>query len=240
MVVPSRCLSGRQRGRWRAKAPDQGPATTSDWSISANATRVIAWRHQAGPSASRPPAAGAGPAAAASARPGRGWPLASPDGWRPWPAARGPRSAPPDPSGSGSSSPPVIPSRMPAQQQWNQTQRCPKGPPSGGRAFACEGSCVAELAGAPVGRAMGVCSTGCAWRLVRVAHAAAPSFHPGPRGAASLGACPQQTRHPRPHPYPLGGRPVHGSSPGPGAGKRRPGQVRRSNHLSGSSSGHNG
>ena len=25
----------------------------------------------------------------------------------------------------------------------------------------------------------GVCSTGCAWRLVRVAHAAAPSFSPG-------------------------------------------------------------
>jgi hypothetical protein len=230
MVVPSRCLSGRQRGRWLAKAPDQGPATTSDWSTSANATRVISWRHQAGPSAPRPPAAGAGPAAGASARPGRGWPLASPDGWRPWREARGPRSAPQDPSGSGSSSPPVIPSRMPLEQRWNQTQRCPKGPPGGGRAFACEGSCGFMRCRAgrrPIERAMGVCSTGCALRLVRVAHAAAPSFSPGAaRSGIARGPDPQQTRHPRPHPSPLGG-PVHGSCPRPGAGKRRAGQVRR-------------
>jgi hypothetical protein len=39
----------------------------------------------------------------------------------------------------------------------------------------------------PVGQAMGVCSIGCALCLVAPAHAAAPSFYPGPRGAASLG-----------------------------------------------------
>ena len=36
---------------------------------------------------SSPPVAGAGPAAGASARPGRGWRPASPDGWRPWRSA---------------------------------------------------------------------------------------------------------------------------------------------------------
>src|SRR5215211_2087774 len=36
-------------------------------------------------------------------------------------------------------------------------------------------------------QAMGVWSTGCALCLVASAHAAAPSFYPGPRGAASLG-----------------------------------------------------
>jgi hypothetical protein len=63
-------------------------------------------------------------------------------------------------------------------------------PPSVARASGCEahaGPCVAELAGARRARAMGVCSTGCALRLISAAHAAAPSFHPGPRGAASLG-----------------------------------------------------
>src|SRR5215211_1217881 len=124
--VPERAPT---RGRWRAKAPDQGPATTSDWPTSANATRVIAWRHQARPSAPRPPAAGAGPAAAGSAHPGRGWPPASPDGWRPWPAARGPRSAPQDPSGSGSSSPLVLPSRMPRSSSGSRRRDAPRALP---------------------------------------------------------------------------------------------------------------
>jgi hypothetical protein len=53
----------------------------------------------------------------------------------------------------------------------------------------------------PQGGAAGVCSTGCAW-FPR--HTPRPrAFHPGPRGAASLGACPQQTRPPRSHPNPL-------------------------------------
>jgi hypothetical protein len=195
-------------------------------------------RHQEGPSAPRPPAAGAGPATGASARPRHGCRPASPDGWRPWREARGPRSAPQDPSGSGSSSPLVIPS--------------PSAPSSSGirrrvarRASRCgQGLWLRGLGGSvrcragrrPIRRAMGVCSTGCAWFR---RHTPRPrAFHPGPRGAASLGACPQQTRPPRPHPSPLGG-PVHGSCPEPGAGKRRARQVRRSNHLAGSSSGHN-
>ncbi len=49
------------------------------------------------------------------------------------------------------------------------------------------GLCVCRAGRRPVRRATDVCSTGCALRLVRVAHAAAPSFRPGPRGAASLG-----------------------------------------------------
>jgi hypothetical protein len=75
---------------------------------------------------------------------------------------------------------------------------------------------------------------GCLEHRFRVAlgplHTPRPrAFHPGPRGAASLGARPQQTRDPRPRPHPLWEGPVHGSCPGPGAGKRRPGQVRKTN-----------
>jgi hypothetical protein len=54
------------------------------------------------------------------------------------------------------------------------------------------GSCVAELAGAPVGRAMGVCSTGCAWRVVR-RHTPRPRA--STRGRAERhrsGACPSR------------------------------------------------
>jgi hypothetical protein len=120
---------------------------------------------------------------------------------------------------------------MPAQQQWNQTQRCPKDPPGVARAFACEGSCRFMRCRAgrrPIGRAMGVCRTGCALCLVRVAHAAAPSFSPGAaRSGIARGPVPHQTRDPRPRPYPPLRGPVHGSCPGPGAGKHRPGQVRR-------------
>jgi len=77
-------------------------------------------------------------------------------------------------------------------------------------------------------------------RLVPAAHAAAPSFHPGPRGAASLGGLsPADPSSPTPPISPLGG-PVHGSCPEPGMGKRRARQVRKSNHLAGSSSGHTG
>jgi hypothetical protein len=114
-------------------------------------------------------------------------------------------------------------------------------PPGVARAFGCEaraGPCVAELAGG-AGRATGVCSTGFALRLVPAAHAAAPRFHPGPRGAASLGGLsPTDPSSPASPISPLEG-PVHGSCPRPGAGKRHAGQVRRSNHLGGSSSGHN-
>jgi hypothetical protein len=43
------------------------------------------------------------------------------------------------------------------------------------------------------------------------------------------GACPQQTRHPQAPPISPLGRPVYGSCPEPGAGKRRFGQVHRNN-----------
>jgi hypothetical protein len=169
---------------------------------------------------------------------GRGWRPASPDGWRPWREARGPRSAPQDPSGSGSSSPLVIPSSYAPQQQRNQTRRGPKGLPAlpGLGCEARAGPCVAELAGAPAGRVTDIC---------RSIALGSGGTRRGPelftRGRAERhrsGACPQQTHPPRPHPTPLGG-PVHGSCPGPRAGKRRVRQVRRSNHLAGSSSGHN-
>jgi hypothetical protein len=58
---------------------------------------------------------------------------------------------------------------------------------------------------------------------------AAPSLHPGPRGAASLWARPQQARlGPAPRP-PKG--PVHRSCPRSGTGKRLAGHIRRSNHA---------
>jgi hypothetical protein len=54
---------------------------------------------------------------------------------------------------------------------------------------------------------MGVCSTGCAWHLILAAHAAAPSFHPGPRGAALLGGLiPSRPVIPGPTPLPWEGR----------------------------------
>jgi hypothetical protein len=85
----------------------------------------------------------------------------------------------------------------------------PKGPPGGARAFGCEGSCRAVRCRAgrrSVGQARGVWSTGCAWRLVLAAHAAAPSFHPGPRGAASLGGLsPAGLVIPGPAPIPFEG-----------------------------------
>jgi hypothetical protein len=60
---------------------------------------------------------------------------------------------------------------------------------------------------APVGRAIGVCSTGCALGLVPAAHAAAPSFYPGPRGAALLGGLiPSRPVIPGPTPLPWEGR----------------------------------
>ena len=136
----------------------------------------------------------------------------------------------------------VIPSPCAPAAAAESATAMPEGPPGSARAFGCEvraGSWIAELAGAPIGQAMGVWSTGCALCLDPPAHAAAPSFHPGPRGAASLGACPRQARHPRPRPPPSWEGPVRGSCPGPGVGKRRAGQVRRSDHLGGSS-GHNG
>jgi hypothetical protein len=83
-----------------------------------------------------------------------------------------------------------------------------------------------HLAGAPQGASV---STGCALRLVFGGTRRGPElFTRGRAERHRSGACPQQTRHPRPRPSPLGG-PVHGSCPGPGAGKRRPGQVRRNN-----------
>jgi hypothetical protein len=82
-----------------------------------------------------------------------------------------------------------------------------------------------HLAGAPQGASVAPVAR-CAWFRRHT-----PRPRASTRGRAERhrsGACPQQTRHPRPRPSPLGG-PVHGSCPGPGAGKRRPGQVRRNN-----------
>jgi hypothetical protein len=208
MVVPSRCLSGRQRGRWRAKAPDPGPATTSDWPTSATATRVIAWRHQAGPRAPRPPAAGQdqppphqlvqGPAGHSPVRMvgglgeqrvGLGL-LLKTHQVRVHPRPRHP-----------------IPDAP--QQQWKQTQRCPKGPPGDARAFACEGSCgfVRYRAGRPpAGRQRPSLAPAARCACCR-RHTLRPRA--STRGRAERHrsrACPQQTRHPRPHPYPLWGR----------------------------------
>jgi hypothetical protein len=102
-----------------------------------------------------------------------------------------------------------------------------QGPPGYARAFGCKcswGSVRCRAGRRPIRRAMGVCSTGCALRPA--AHAAAPSFHPGPRGAALLrGLSPAGPSSPA-SPTPKLGGPVHGSCPGPGAGKRRTGQVR--------------
>jgi hypothetical protein len=77
-------------------------------------------------------------------------------------------------------------------------------------------------------------------RLVPAAHAAAPSFSPGAaRSGIARGPVPSRPVIPGPRPSPSWEGPVHGSCPGPGMGKRRARQVRRSNHLAGSSSGHN-
>jgi hypothetical protein len=204
MVVPSRCLSGRQRGR----------ASESSRSGASNNVRLVNFcechpcdRLEAPGGATRSSASSsrAGPAAAASARPGPGWPLASPDGWRPWRAARGPRSAPQDPSGSGSSSPPSShPGCPPAAVEADSEM--PKGPPGDARAFACEGSCVTELAGAPAGRQRPSLAPAARCACCR-RHTLRPRA--STRGRAERHrsrACPQQTRHPRPHPYPLWGR----------------------------------
>jgi hypothetical protein len=180
----------------------------------------------------------AGPAAGASARPGRGWRPASPDGWRPWRSAwASVCSSRPIRFGfilAPGSSRPVCP-----QQQRNQTQSCPKGLP------VLPGPLAARLGRAralpswqaPRRACTGVCSTGCAWFR---RHTPRPrAFHPGPRGAALLGGLSPADPSSPAHPSPLGG-PVHGSCPEPGMGKRRVRQVRRSTHLAGSSSGHNG
>jgi hypothetical protein len=82
-----------------------------------------------------------------------------------------------------------------------------------------------HLAGAPQGASVAPVAR-CAWFRRHT-----PRPRASTRGRAERhrsGVCPHQTRHPRPRPSPLGG-PVHGSCPGPGAGKRRPGQVRRNN-----------
>jgi hypothetical protein len=149
--------------------------------------RVIAWRHQAGPSAPRPPVAGAGPAAGASARPGRGWrPRVRMVGGlgekrvglglllKTHPVRVHPRPRHP------------VPVCPPATAE--SDAELPKGPPGVARALAARpraGPCVAELAGAPAGRVTDICSTGCAWFR---RHTLRPrAFHPGPRGAALLG-----------------------------------------------------
>jgi hypothetical protein len=62
-----------------------------------------------------------------------------------------------------------------------------------------------------------------------------PELCPGPRGAALLWACPQQARSSS-APYPLEG-PVRGLCPGPGSGKRRARQLRRSTRLRADSAG---
>jgi hypothetical protein len=105
------------------------------------------------------------------------------------------------------------------------------GPLSGGRCARAGLGAGAAQPGRPPGRrpAGRVCK-----HRLRVAlgfRRHTPRPRASTRGRAERhrsGACPQQTRHPRPRPSPLGG-PVHGSCPGPGAGKRRPGQVRRNN-----------
>jgi hypothetical protein len=103
------------------------------------------------------------------------------------------------------------------------------GPLSGGRCARAGLGAGAAQPGRPPGRrsAGRVCSTGCALRLVFGGTRRGPElFTRGRAERHRSGACPQQTRHPRPRPSPLGG-PVHGSCPGPGADKRCVGQVRR-------------
>jgi hypothetical protein len=50
---------------------------------------------------------------------------------------------------------------------------------------------------------VGVCSTGCALRLVRCTRRGPELFTRGRAERHRSGACPQQARHPRPRPYPL-------------------------------------
>src|SRR5215218_4071723 len=82
----------------------------------------------------------------------------------------------------------------------------PEGPPGVARAFACEGSCGSVRCRAgrrPVGRAMGVCSTGCALRLVRCTRRG-PELPPGAaRSGIARGPVPNKPVIPGPT-YSLG------------------------------------
>jgi Transposase, Mutator family len=106
----------------------------------------------------------------------------------------------------------------------------PEGPPGVARAFGCEarraGPCVAELAGAPQGAQRAsvaplrvALGSGCTRR--------GPELPPGAtRSGIARGLSPAGPSSPA-SPTPKLGGPVHGSCPGPGAGKRRAEQVRR-------------
>jgi hypothetical protein len=240
--VPSRCLSGRQRGRWLAKAPDPGAS---------NNGRLVNFC-DCHPCDRLEAPGGATRSSASSSRcrtsrrrssSSRAWLATRQSGWlaalasSAWASVCSSR-----PTRFGFILAPVRPIPDAPQQQWKQTQRCPKGPPGDARAFACEGSCgfVRCRAGRrPPGRATGVSSTGCALRLLPPAHATARAEARGRAERHRSRACPSRPGIPGPTHIPFWGRAGPWLVPWTWSGKRRPGQVRRSNHLSGSSSGHN-
>jgi hypothetical protein len=125
----------------------------------------------------------------------------------------------------------VIPSRMPPQQQRNQPQKRPEGPPGCWQGLGCGAHAVRCRAGRrPAGHATGVCGTvaRCAWLRL---HTLRPRVRA--RGRAERRCSwpvPSRPSSPsRPRPQSLAG-PVHRPCPGPGAGKRHAGQVGRSTH----------